>query len=199
MLTFRLRQRHFRPALIEQQPAEKGLGFTSGSIRPKLYNCVRLCPVSALAIRPVRVSSRIRGKNTVPEVRLRRALHGLGLRYRIHSRELPGKPDIVFPKWKAVCFVHGCFWHRRPGCNLAATPSTRPTFWETKFSANVSRDVRNKDALKEAGWRVAIVWECSLGARNTEQVAAALADWLKRTGPFLEMGKPVDLRDASHR
>jgi DNA mismatch endonuclease (patch repair protein) len=144
-----------------------------------------------------KMMSRISGKNTAPEVRLRSALHRLGLRYRIHSRELPGKPDIVFPKWKAVCFVHGCFWHRHPGCNLAATPSTRPTFWETKFSANVSRDVRNKDALKEAGWRVAIVWECSLGARNTEHVAAALRGWLKGTEPLLEIGKPMGLRAVS--
>ncbi len=126
---------------------------------------------------------------------------GMGLAFASASIRVgsPENPISCSPNGKPSALCMGAFGIGSPGCNLAATPSTRPTFWVTKFSANVLQDARNKDALKEAGWRVAIVWECSLGARNTEQVAAALADWLKRTEPFLEIGKSMDLRDASHR
>ena len=92
-----------------------------------------------------RMMSGIRGKNTKPELALRRSLHALGFRYRLHAKGIPGKPDIVMPKYRAVIFVHGCFWHRHAGCRYATVPATRPEFWATKFDANVVRDVANVD------------------------------------------------------
>lgn len=101
----------------------------------------------------------IRGKNTGPERSVRSAAHRLGLRFRLHVRELPGRPDLVFPRHKTVIFVHGCFWHRHDS-GLAATPKTREEFWQKKFAANVSRDARKRDGLERAGWRVVEIWEC---------------------------------------
>jgi len=106
--------------------------------------------------------SRIRGKDTVPELALRRALHGMGFRYRLHASSLPGKPDLVMRKYKAAIFVHGCFWHRHAGCKIAAIPKSNVEFWQRKFSDNVARDSRNISLLKEMGWRVFVVWECEL-------------------------------------
>ena len=131
----------------------------------------------------------IRGKDTKPETALRRALHAKGLRFRLHTARLPGKPDIVFPKFNAVVFVHGCFWHRHDSCRFATTPKTRTEFWKQKFDANVARDSRNQDQLVEMGWRVAIVWECGLRnvidiAKTAEQVEA----WLQSKEDFLEVG-----------
>nr|WIE92593.1 DNA mismatch endonuclease Vsr [Mesorhizobium sp. WSM4875] len=107
--------------------------------------------------------SRIRSCDTKPEIALRKALHGLGFRFRLHSRRLPGKPDIVLPKHRTVVFVHGCFWHRHRGCKVATTPKTNTSFWVEKFDRNQSRDRRNGEALATAGWRVIVVWECELG------------------------------------
>ena len=109
-----------------------------------------------------RMMSNIRGKDTKPELILRRALHARGLRYRLHVKDLPGKPDLVFPKFRAVVFVHGCFWHRHPGCAKATTPATRVEFWQEKFRANVLRDQKNSERLTETGWRICTVWECEL-------------------------------------
>lgn len=109
----------------------------------------------------------IKGKNTKPEILLRRALHARGLRYRLHCRDLPGSPDLVFPKYRAVIFVHGCFWHRH-GCKYTSMPSTRKDFWVQKFSQNVRRDEKNVRALEQAGWRVGIVWECQLKKAHGE-------------------------------
>ena len=94
-----------------------------------------------------RMMAGIGGKDTKPELALRKGLFALGLRYRLHDRKLPGRPDIVLPRWNAVVFVHGCFWHRHPGCRFATTPSTRPEFWLDKFKKNVARDQRNVVAL----------------------------------------------------
>jgi len=105
--------------------------------------------------------SRIRSKNTKPEILLRKTLHGMGLRYRLHDRKLPGAPDLVLPKYRAVIFVHGCFWHRH-GCKLTTTPSTQEDFWQAKFRANIERDRKNVRELETRGWRVLIVWECEL-------------------------------------
>lgn len=105
--------------------------------------------------------SRIRSQNTKPELQLRKVLHGMGFRYRLHDKKLPGSPDLVFPKYKAVIFVHGCFWHRH-GCKQTTTPSTRKDFWETKFKANTERDKKNIQSLQDIGWRVMVVWECEL-------------------------------------
>jgi DNA mismatch endonuclease (patch repair protein) len=104
----------------------------------------------------------IKGKDTVPELVVRSLAHSLGLRFRLHDKKLPGRPDLVLAKHRAVIFVHGCFWHRH-SCSLAAVPKTRPEFWTAKFEANVSRDARNRIALEKLGWRVVEVWECEIG------------------------------------
>lgn len=106
--------------------------------------------------------SRIRGKDTKPEVIVRRELHSAGLRYRLHVRALPGTPDLVFPKHGAVVFVHGCFWHGHAGCPLFTLPKTREQFWRSKLLANARRDHEAVEALKAAGWRVLTIWECAL-------------------------------------
>jgi len=109
-----------------------------------------------------RMMSGIRGKDTVPEMMVRRFLHGRGFRYRLHRKELPGRPDLVLPRLKVCIFVNGCFWHRHPGCVFATTPKTRPEFWNEKFQKNVVRDLANIEALNNAGWNVLILWECQL-------------------------------------
>jgi DNA mismatch endonuclease (patch repair protein) len=102
--------------------------------------------------------------NSSAEVQVRRLLHRLGLRFRLHQRNLPGTPDIVLPRYKTVVFVHGCFWHRHEGCSKATMPKTRSAFWRAKFEGNVERDRRNVDALENAGWRVLVVWQCELSS-----------------------------------
>lgn len=102
----------------------------------------------------------IRRANTGPEISVRKLLHGLGLRFRLHRRDLPGTPDIVLPKHKTVIFVHGCFWHRHAGCGKATMPKTRVEFWRDKFDRNVVRDQTKEIALSNAGWRVLTIWEC---------------------------------------
>ncbi|MGN6237034.1 very short patch repair endonuclease [Dyella sp.] len=105
--------------------------------------------------------SRIRGRDTKPEMIIRRGLHAIGYRYRLHDRTLPGRPDLVFPRYRAVIFVHGCFWHGHD-CHLFKLPDTRREFWETKIESNRARDERAVAVLLEQQWRVATVWECSL-------------------------------------
>lgn len=114
--------------------------------------------------------SRIRSKDTSPELTLRKALHASGLRFRVHDKRLPGKPDIVLPRFKTVVHVHGCFWHRHTGCKVATTPKSNSQFWQDKFDRNVQRDQRNDAALASMGWRVLVTWECELGssAKATE-------------------------------
>lgn len=107
-----------------------------------------------------RIMSGIRSKNTKPELAVRRHLHKAGLRFALHRRDLPGRPDIVLPRHGAVVEVHGCFWHRHPGCRFATSPATRKTFWQEKFADNVRRDRSNTRALRVLGWRVFVVWEC---------------------------------------
>lgn len=106
--------------------------------------------------------SGIKGKNTKPELLLRSALHKLGFRFRIQRKDLPGKPDIVLPKYKTIIFVHGCFWHRHPGCKYAYTPKSNIEFWTNKLEGNVIRDRLTEKALEELGWRILIVWECEV-------------------------------------
>jgi DNA mismatch endonuclease, patch repair protein len=106
--------------------------------------------------------SRIAGRDTKPELLLRSLLHRAGFRFRLHVKDLPGKPDIVLAKYRIAIFVHGCFWHRHQGCRNATMPSTRPEFWAAKFEGNIERDARNTAVLEEAGWTVIIVWECDL-------------------------------------
>lgn len=104
--------------------------------------------------------SRVRGKDTTPELRVRRAAHSVGLRFRLHRKDLPGSPDMVFPRHKVAMFVHGCFWHRHPGCTKASNPKTRAEFWQDKFRSNVTRDERVAAELEKLGWRVVTIWEC---------------------------------------
>lgn len=107
-----------------------------------------------------RTMSRVRSKDTGPELRVRKVLHRLGYRYRLHKKELPGKPDIVLSKYRLCIFVHGCFWHRHPGCNRSSLPKTNIDFWLEKFEKNVERDRLVHSQLESLGWRVEVVWEC---------------------------------------
>ncbi|MBE1423979.1 DNA mismatch endonuclease (patch repair protein) [Desulfomicrobium macestii] len=106
--------------------------------------------------------SRIRGKDSAPEIRLRRLVHKLGYRYRLHVKELPGTPDLVFPSRRAVIFMHGCFWHRHEGCKLARLPKSKLDFWKKKLDSNKNRDALQQQRLYELGWRVLVIWECEL-------------------------------------
>lgn len=107
-----------------------------------------------------KIMSMIKGKNTKPEILVRSVCHELGLRYRLHRKDLPGKPDLVFPKHRLCLFVHGCFWHRHPGCKYAYTPKSRLDFWLPKLAKNVERDLDAQQALIARGWKVVIIWEC---------------------------------------
>ena len=104
----------------------------------------------------------VHGKNTLPEMQVRRMLFRAGFRFRLHDAKLPGKPDIILPKYRTIIFVNGCFWHRHPGCKKATTPSSNTVYWEEKFKQNVDRDQRTEQKLKELGWNLIIVWECEL-------------------------------------
>ncbi len=133
-----------------------------------------------------RMMAGIRGGNTKPERDLRAAMHARGFRYRLHAKGIVGRPDLVFPKYRAVVFVHGCFWHRHKGCRYATTPATRPEFWQAKFEANVARDEHVKTELLKSGWRVGTVWECSLRTADGVEAASDLvADWLKSAKKLL--------------
>lgn len=112
--------------------------------------------------------SRIRGKDTKPEIIVRKMVHALGYRFRLHRRDLPGTPDLVFLGRKSVIFVHGCFWHRHAGCKNCSTPKTRPEFWQSKFDQNVKRDRKNIAELENLGWRVMTVWECEAEASRSD-------------------------------
>ena len=134
-----------------------------------------------------RTMQAVKGRDTSPERRLRRALHARGFRFRLNRRDLPGSPDILLPRWRAAVFVHGCFWHRHAGCPRASTPATRQDYWLPKFERNMERDAAARAALEGLGWRVAILWECGLGARRAEGSADALAEWLRSGAPMLEL------------
>jgi DNA mismatch endonuclease, patch repair protein len=132
-------------------------------------------------------------RDTGPEMKLRRTLHRIGLRYRLHDSKLPGTPDIVFPRFNAVIFVHGCFWHAHKGCKLSTKPSSRKGYWHEKFQANEKRDKRNYAALAEKGWRVLVVWECAIKflkkADASEQLGFLVLKWLKSDIIYTEIGK----------
>ena len=123
------------------------------------------------------IMSRIRGRDTKPEMIVRRIAHALGFRFRLHHRDLPGSPDLVFPKHRAVVMVHGCFSHRHPGCKYATSPKTRVRFWEDKFEGNVVRDRRNEEVLHELGWRVMVIWECE--TKDRDAVAERIVGFLR--------------------
>jgi DNA mismatch endonuclease, patch repair protein len=126
--------------------------------------------------------ARIGQRNTAPEVLVRRSLHDMGYRFRLHRRDLPGTPDIVLPRHRVAVLVHGCFWHRHPNCQFAYTPKTRLDFWSRKFEQNVERDQRNEVALKERGWTVVTIWECETtdSAKLKTRLRQALSRQRKR-------------------
>lgn len=113
-----------------------------------------------------RVMQRVRSNDTTPELVVRSFLFRQGFRFRLHVRDLPGQPDIVLPKYRTVVEVRGCFWHRHPGCKRATMPSSNKAFWDAKFTRNVERDKKNEMLLSELGWRVIVVWECSVKQKN---------------------------------
>lgn len=123
--------------------------------------------------------SRIRGTNTAPELAVRRIAHRLGLRFRLHRRDLPGRPDLVLSKYHLAVFVHGCFWHRHEGCRYAYKPKSHIRFWDRKFSQNVKRDGRIEDELRALGWSILVIWECE--TRDTALVEQRLTDYVNRT------------------
>ncbi|TVQ97356.1 MAG: DNA mismatch endonuclease Vsr [Deltaproteobacteria bacterium] len=135
-----------------------------------------------------RMMSGIRSRDTKPEVQLRRVLHAAGFRYRLHVRSLPGTPDLVLPKHRAVIEVRGCFWHRHHECRFATTPATNPEFWQRKFAENVERDARNLEALTASNWRVAVVWECALRL-DPDATGALVMAWLRGEEPRLVLGQ----------
>lgn len=139
-----------------------------------------------------RMMSKIRGKNTKPEKYVRSSLHSVGFRFRLHRKDLPGKPDIVLPKHNAAIFVNGCFWHGHD-CSLFKWPKTRHEFWKEKITTNVVRDQRNQTELMKMGWRVCVVWECSFRSKTESEQHLAiyhLVNWLKSDSTFYEIKSP---------
>lgn len=140
--------------------------------------------------------SRIRGRDTKPEMLIRRNLHARGLRYRLHDRSLPGRPDLVFPKYRTAVFIHGCFWHAH-GCALSKLPATRQDFWKKKLDGNAARDRKAIGALQAAGWRVLVIWECSIrgpGRLNDLKALDSAAGYIRQDHgePLKEIaGAPV--------
>ena len=124
--------------------------------------------------------ARIRSRDTGPELVVRRVAHRMGLRFRLYRKDLPGTPDLIFPRHRLAVFVHGCFWHRHSGCRFAYSPKSRVEFWTKKFKQNVTRDRRNRAALQNLGWRVAVIWECE--TRNTNIIEDRLREYLYPTG-----------------
>ena len=120
--------------------------------------------------------SAIKSKNTKPEITVRKLLHSMGYRFRLHKKDLPGSPDIVLPKYKTVIFVHGCFWHRHQNCKYASNPKTRREFWEKKFKENIERDKKTQEKLKNLGWKTKIVWECEI--KKQDKLIKKLEDFL---------------------
>ena len=118
--------------------------------------------------------SAIKSKNTKPEIKVRKILHSMGYRFRLHSKDLPGSPDIVLPKYKTVIFVHGCFWHRHENCKYASNPKTRKEFWNKKFKENIKRDLEIQDKIKNLDWRSVVIWECE--TKNIENLRGKIID-----------------------
>lgn len=139
-----------------------------------------------MTVHPARSAqmARIKGRDTKPEMRVRRALHAAGLRYRLQARELPGRPDIVFRQAHLAIFVHGCFWHRHPGCKHARTPKSRLEFWEPKLAANVDRDRAHEHQLRAAGWHVRTIWECETRDQaHIDRVVAEVKELIQVSRP----------------
>lgn len=139
-----------------------------------------------------RMMAGIKGKNSQPELHVRRLLFASGYRFRLHRRDLPGNPDIVMPGRRIAIFVHGCFWHLHHGCRFAKLPATRPEFWRVKLQANVQRDRCSIDELRAMGWRVLCVWECALReAKGAADLQVRLQSWIESDLPFGEISGPM--------
>lgn len=123
--------------------------------------------------------SQIKAKNTKPEMLVRKYLHANGFRFKLHDKTLPGKPDIVLPKYKTIVFVHGCFWHGHEGCKDFIIPKTRTQWWLDKINGNIANDKKFLRILVQAGWRIVIIWECELKSRNSENTLQNLISFLK--------------------
>lgn len=138
-----------------------------------------------------RMMAGIKGRNTKPELLVRSLLHKKGFRYRLHVKDLPGKPDIVLPKYRSVIFIHGCFWHGHQGCHLFKLPATRTEFWKEKINRNQMNDLKAVNLLLASNWKVCIVWECSIrGAKkDPEKVVSKISDWLSGNELFLEISE----------
>ncbi len=146
-----------------------------------------------------RMMSGIRGKNTRPELLIRKILFAAGFRFRLHRRDLPGMPDIVLPKYRAAIFVHGCFWHMHEGCRYAKLPSSNERFWQKKLAGNRKRDRKNIGLLMDAGWRVLVVWECMTRVeRLCESLPGKLASWLHGRSRFAHLPASPPKADGSH-
>lgn len=134
--------------------------------------------------------SGIRGKDTKPEIVVRRLLHRLGYRFRLHCKDLPGRPDIVLPKWRTVIFVNGCYWHGHKDCHLFRLPKTRTEFWAKKIEGNQARDQRNYIVLEAAGWKVLVIWECAVSKKKsltTKQLEIALTAAFKSSKSLIDI------------
>ena len=139
----------------------------------------------------------VRGRDTAPELAVRRIAHRMGLRFRLHRNDLPGRPDLVFPKHRLAVFVHGCFWHRHEGCRYASTPKSRAAFWTEKFAANVERDARQEAALRTLGWRVLVIWQCE--TRDEAAVERRLAELVTHDRAASERRSTLSATTVEHR
>ena len=122
--------------------------------------------------------SKIGPKNSKPEIFIRKLIHNLGYRFRLHRKDLPGKPDLVFPKYRKVIFVHGCFWHGHKRCNKSKLPETNTAFWKEKISKNIKRDFANYNDLKSLGWNYLVLWQCQIKKNNIEQLKQKVVSFL---------------------
>jgi DNA mismatch endonuclease (patch repair protein) len=141
----------------------------------------QIAPPEDEASRRSRMMAKIGSRHTGPELRVRKMAYALGYRFRLHQSELPGRPDVVFPRLRKALFVNGCFWHQHPGCVRASVPKTRVEFWTNKLAANVARDEKVIVALKEAGWDVDVIWECE--TRKPGELRSKLQSFLTRSDP----------------
>jgi DNA mismatch endonuclease (patch repair protein) len=138
-----------------------------------------------------RMMAGIRGKNTRPEIFLRKGLHALGFRFRLHRKDLPGRPDIVLPRHRAVIFINGCFWHAHDGCRNFRIPATRPEFWTAKLMENRARDQVAQKKLNDGGWRVLTVWECATRSISADTLSEKIARWLQGNDTSGEIAGPL--------
>lgn len=137
-----------------------------------------------------RMMAAIRSRDTRPEMLVRRSLHAAGFRYRLSPRNLPGRPDLVLPRYRAVVFVHGCFWHGHRGCRFATVPATRPEFWRAKITGNQNRDALVQGKLEALGWRIAVVWECALRS-DQEEALRSVAEFVRSDRDRIEIADEV--------